>query len=142
MRHRIKKSKVKKGGSTSGVYLSKLAGNFIRDGKLRSTLNRAKAVKSLIDELSYRATNKSEASKNVLLRRLRSKTAVEKLITTVGSKGVGQTGGFVRLIRVGTRLADGSEMARVEWTELFKAHELKKVASKDKSVKEEIKTNG
>lgn len=142
MRHRVKKSRVKRGKSTSGVYLAKLVGNFIRDGKLKSTLNRAKAVKSLIDELSYRASKNDQASKNVLLRRLRNKKTVEKLVTTIGSKSNGRTGGFVKLIRVGTRLADGSEMAQVEWIELFKARELKKRDLKDKPAKEEIKNNG
>lgn len=105
MRHRVKKIKVKGGKDANRMLIRKLTTSFFSKGQLRTTLNRAKILKSHIEKLIDKVKTKRQPNKNYLL--------VENLKNVVG--------GYVRVVKLGRREGDGSPMARLEW-----AHPLKK----------------
>lgn len=137
MKHRVKKFQFKKGKDATRSTLRKLALNLIRKGRIETNLKKAKALRSFIDRLVYKAKEKSGANKNVLLKQLSDKKAVNKLFAEVGPIFKKRTGGFVRIIRTGSRFGDGSEMARVEWTK--PVIEVKSTTKKLKADKGETK---
>lgn len=139
MKHRVKKFQFKKGKDATRSTLRKLALNLIRKGRLETNLKKAKALRSFIDRLVYKAKEKSGANKNVLLKQLSDKKAVNKLFAEVGPIFKKRTGGFVRIIRTGSRFGDGSEMARVEWTK--PVIEVKSEKSKVKSTTKKLKAD-
>ena len=67
MRHRIKKIKFKQGKDANTMMLRKLTVNFIRHGKITTTLHRVKVLKSQIERLVEKMKVESEANKNQLL---------------------------------------------------------------------------
>lgn len=115
MRHQVKKIKFKKGQDSTETVRRKLALNFIDHGKIETTVKKAKVLKSLIDQLVYQAKEKNEANKNILLRRLGDPKTVDKLFNLIVPVFSDRNSGFVKLVKTGQRLGDGSEMARVEW---------------------------
>lgn len=115
MKHKVKKIKFKKGKDATEATMRKLAINFINNGRIKTTLAKAKSLKSFIDRLVFKAKEKKESTKNILLRHLGEEKAVNKLFDIVAPKFDDRSSGFVRVIKLGRRLGDGSEVGRVEW---------------------------
>jgi len=115
MRHKVKKMKFRKGKNASKATMRKLAVNFIDKGKVKTTLAKAKSLKSLIDRLVFKAKEKKESTKNILLKHLGEEKAMNKLFNTIAPKFNDRNSGFVRVIKLGERLGDGAEMGKVEW---------------------------
>ncbi len=117
MNKRVKKIKMRSGRDATRSVVKKLLLGLITHGKLTTTLKRAKITKSNIDKLVYKSREKTEASNNVLLKNLGNREAVAKLFDVIGPKFKGRTGGYVKLVRLGQRMGDGAETARLEWIE-------------------------
>jgi len=115
MRNKVKKMKFRKGKNASKATMRKLAVNFIDKGKVKTTLAKAKSLKSLIDRLVFKAKEKKESTKNILLKHLGEEKAMNKLFNTIAPKFNDRNSGFVRVIKLGERLGDGAEMGKVEW---------------------------
>lgn len=116
MKHGVKKIKFRNGQDSHQALTRKLLLNFIRHGKIETTLKRAKVVKSSIDRLTSKSITGTESSKNVLLRELGDRTAVKKMMNVVAPTFKEGTGGFVRLQRLGQRQGDNAEVALLTWT--------------------------
>lgn len=124
MKHGIKKIKFRRGQDANQALMRKLSTNFVKHGKLETTLSRAKAVKSSIDSLANKAKERTEARNSLLLSKFGDPKIVEKMFSEVGPSFKNRTGGFVRLTRLGKRQGDNAEMALIEWTkEVAKAAE-------------------
>lgn len=115
----VKKLRLRKGQDATQATVRKLVINFIATGRVKTTVKRAKIIKSQIDTLVHKAQDKTEASKNVLLRRIGDQKVVTKLIDEVGPHFKTRTSGFVKMVRMGARVGDGAEVALVEWIEPF-----------------------
>lgn len=126
----VKKLRLRKGQDATQATVRKLVVNFIATGRVKTTVKRAKIIKSQIDILVHKAQDKTEASKNVLLKRIGDQKVVTKLINEVGPHFKTRTSGFVKMVRMGARVGDGAEIALVEWVEPFVV--IKPVDSKDK----------
>lgn len=96
--------------------MRKLALNFIERGHVETTIPKARALKSLMDRLSYKSLRHQESDKNVLLKHLGDQQVVSKMFTLIGPAFKETTGGFVTMIKLGVRQGDNAEMARIQWT--------------------------
>lgn len=126
MRHRVKKIKVKWGRDANKMLMRKLAANFISKGKIITTIKKAKIVKSHIERLVEKSKIKTEANKNYLLRFIANRKLITFLFDTVGTALKNISGGYVRIIKMGSRESDGSEMAKLEWAHPIVKNELKR----------------
>lgn len=115
MKHGIKKIKFNGGQDANEALMRKLVISFVQTGKLSTTLSKAKALKSEIDKLVYKASLGRESDRNVLLRKLGNRNVVKHMLTVVGPTFVGQQSGYTRLFRMGPRQGDNAEVARLEW---------------------------
>lgn len=131
MKHGVKKIKFRNGQDAHQALTRKLLLNFIRHGKLETTLKRAKVVKSSIDSLTSKSITGTESSKNVLLRELGDRDAVKKMMSVVAPTFKEGTGGFVRLQRLGQRQGDNAEVALLTWTKEIVQEESEKSSTKE-----------
>lgn len=115
MRHRVKKIKIKKGKDANKMLMVKLTKNFFTKGKIVTTVKKAKIIKPHIERLVEKSKIKTEANKNYLLRFIHDKKIIDYLFNTVGVALKHIKGGYVKIIKIGQRESDGSEMAKLEW---------------------------
>lgn len=110
------------------MLVRKLTKNFLINAKIETTLKKAKVLKSVVEKLVEKTKVETEANKNFLLSKLEDKKLVIRIFKEVGSNLKDKVGGYVRVIRLGARRSDGSEMARLEWAyPVIKSEEVKKV---------------
>ena len=115
MRHGVKKLKFSNGVDANRAMVRKLALNFFLNGRLATTLSRAKAIKPVIERLIEKMKVRTEANVNYLKHKLNNLEVIEiayKDISPVISK---INGGYIRVIKLGQRESDGAEKARIEW---------------------------
>ena len=118
MRHR--KNTVKFGRSAEGrkALLSSLVANFIEEQRIRTTLPKAKQTRTLAEKMVTLAKRGTMPAKRQALAVLRHREHVQKLFETIGPQYKDRAGGYTRIVKLGRRGSDGSEMALLEWVDL------------------------
>jgi len=115
MRHGVKKIKFSNGVDANRALVRKLAVNFFLNGKLSTTLPKAKAIKPVLERLIEKMKVKTEANVNYLKQKLDNKEVIEMAYKDISPVVAKINGGYVRIIKLGQRESDGAETARIEW---------------------------
>jgi len=115
MRHRVKKLKFSNGVDANRAIVRKLALNFFLNGKLATTLSRAKAIKPVIERLIEKMKVRTEANVNYLKHKLNNLEVIEIAYKDISPTISKINGGYIRIIKLGQRESDGAETARIEW---------------------------
>src|SRR3989338_4402004 len=114
MRHsnRIKKFGRKK--NQRGALMRSLAQSLIRDGKIRTTEAKAKALRPFVERVITHARTGTPASRRLIKSRLGNDMNLAKLYKEIGPKYASRAGGYTRVVKAGVRLSDGAKMAVIE----------------------------
>ena len=86
------------------MLVRKLIRNFITHGKLKTTLKKAKVLKSEIEKFVEKTKIKTEANKNFLLWTLNDKKLVKSAFEQIGATLKDKVGGYVRVVKLGLKL--------------------------------------
>lgn len=116
MRHR--KKTISKLGRPSGqreALLSQLVGNLILQGRIRTTLPKAKAARRMAERMVTLGKKNTLAARRLAISRLRRKDVVQDLFSNVAPTFSDRAGGYTRIMKLGRRTSDSSEMAILEW---------------------------
>jgi large subunit ribosomal protein L17 len=114
MRHRNSGRKFGRTSSHRKAMFSNMCCSLIEHELIRTTLPKAKDLRGYIEPLITVSKSDSVASRRHVFDRLRSKSAVGKLFTTLGPRYVERPGGYVRILKCGFRPGDNAPMALVE----------------------------
>ena len=97
--------------------MKNLAIAFIERELIKTTLHKAKELRSFIEPLITMAKDDSVANRRRAFNTLRLDSAVNKLFTEIAVKSKDRPGGYLRIIKAGFRLGDKADMAYVEWVD-------------------------
>jgi large subunit ribosomal protein L17 len=119
--------------------LANLCCSLIENGRIKTTLARARALRPTIEKiitLAKKAHLAQDTAKKIHYRRLaisrlRSKTATKKLFDELVEQFATRDGGYTRIYKLALpRLGDASEMALIEFVEVAASKKSKKKAKK------------
>ena len=99
------------------LLLSGLASSLIRDGKIKTTEARAKAVRPVIEKLITKAKKGDLASRREVLKDIPDRDVVAHLFHEIGPRFEDRDGGYTRILKLGPRKGDAAPMARIELVE-------------------------
>jgi len=91
-----------------------LVTGLIEHGRIETTTVRAKAVRPLAERLVTRAKNATVADRRILAKHLGQK-ALKALVEQVAPRFSERQGGYTRIVKLGRRRSDSSEMALIEF---------------------------
>lgn len=115
MRHRKKKGKLGRTSAHREAALANLAVAFILNGRITTTLAKAKALKPVVERLITLGKKQGDISAR---RRatviLRDKAAVKRLFEEVAGQFEDRNGGYTRIMHLDPRTGDGAPMAILE----------------------------
>lgn len=119
MRHGDKINNLGRKKAHRVALLRNLATELILHKRIVTTLAKAKALRAFVEPLITKTKkNSSEVQimnqHRVVFSALNNKFAVKELFTVVGPKVSDRPGGYTRIIKLGTRPGDASEMAMIE----------------------------
>ncbi len=140
MRHQTKKHQLSRAQDQRKALLRSLATQLFLHGEIRTTMAKAKALKSYADKVISLAKKGDLNSRRIALRyiydiktdrymdvetkavveektegkKLMDETVLRKLFTEISSKYANRNGGYTRIYRMPNRRGDNSEMALIQ----------------------------
>jgi large subunit ribosomal protein L17 len=119
MRHQRKTVKLGRTQGHRDALLANLAVSLIEHGKIKTTVAKAKAVRPLVEKLVTKAKKGTLHARRMALADLRhNRPAVSKLFSEIGPLNAERKGGYTRIVKLGSRRSDASEMALIEWVDM------------------------
>lgn len=103
------------------ALLANMANSLILHKRITTTLAKAKALKTYLEPLITKSIDDSTHSRRIVFSYLKDKTAVAELFRTIAPKIADRPGGYLRVLHVGFRQGDGSEMALIEFVDFNEA---------------------
>lgn len=94
-----------------------LATALVEHKRIKTTLAKAKALRTYIEPLVTKAKSNTTHSRRVIFSYLQSKEAVKELFGPIAEKVGERPGGYIRILRTGFRKGDGAEMAMIEFVD-------------------------
>lgn len=94
--------------------LANLATALIAEGRVTTTLPKAKAVRPLTEKLITKARRGDLHARRTVLRTITDVAVVTKLFDEVAPRYAERPGGYTRITKLGPRRGDGAEMAVIE----------------------------
>ncbi len=127
MRHRKNTVKLGRTSAQRAALFASLVCNLILAKRVKTTLPKARAVKRLADKLVTVGKKGTLAARRQALSFLRLEKAVNELFGAVAPAMKDRAGGYTRVIKLGQRMSDSSEMCLLEWVDFVpKAPQAKK----------------
>jgi|TARA_A100001011_G_scaffold305366_1_gene319976 large subunit ribosomal protein L17 len=117
MRHRKSGRKLNRNSSHRKALMKNLAIAFIERELIKTTVPKAKELRSYVEPLITMAKDDSVANRRRAFNKLRLDSAVNKLFTKIAVKSKDRSGGYLRIIKAGFRPGDKADMAYVEWVD-------------------------
>ena len=118
MRHR-KRTFNKLGRTTSHreAMLANLVCSLIEHRRITTTLVKAKAVRPVAEKLVTLGKRGDLHSRRLAISRLKNPDKVKALFGTIAPAMADRKGGYTRIMKLGRRSSDSSEMALIEWVD-------------------------
>ena len=118
MRHRRNTPKLGRTQSHRDALLANQVISLIEHSRIKTTLAKAKAVKPFAEKLiTIGRKNTLHARRLALAYLFHNQAAVRALFEKVAPRTAGRNGGYTRIIKLGSRNSDASEMALLEWVD-------------------------
>ena len=87
---------------------------LIENGKIETTVTRAKEVRAMAEKYITLAKNNTLASKRQAFAFITKEDVVAKLYNEIAPKYMEVNGGYTRITKIGPRRGDAAEMAIIE----------------------------
>jgi len=97
--------------------IANLVKGLIKEGKIDTTVAKAKETSRFADRMVTLAKKGDEPARRRAFKFLNDKEAVKKLFDSMGQKYEERQGGYTRVLRLPPRKGDGAEMARLTFVE-------------------------
>lgn len=114
MRHGDKINNLGRKTAHRHALLRNLSIGLIQHKRIRTTVAKAKALRTFIEPLITKSKTNTTHSRRVVFSYLQNKEAVKEIFGAIADKVANRPGGYVRIIKTGFRRNDGSEMALIE----------------------------
>ena len=96
------------------ALLRNLVTSFLENGRVETTLTRAKEAQSLAEKMITLGKTNTLHSRRQALEFITKEDVVKKLYTEIAPKYMDVNGGYCRITKTGPRRGDAAEMAIIE----------------------------
>ena len=114
MRHRHSGRQLNRNSSHRTAMFRNMTASLVEHEIIRTTLVKAKELRSVAEPLITLAKNDSVANRRLAFSRTRNKATVGKLFDELGPRYAKRPGGYIRILKCGERPGDKAPMAYVE----------------------------
>ena len=134
MRHGRRGRKLGRTSSHKKALMNNLATSLFEHGSIRTTVAKAKELRGVADHLITFAKRGDLHARRQVLRRIHNKVIVGKLFDEIGPGYTNRNGGYTRLLKLGPRRGDSTELCLVELVgEEIRANYAERSAARDQA---------
>lgn len=117
MRHRSKRHNFHRRPGPRVALIRGLVYSLVENGRIKTTLARAKEVRRHVERAITLGKKDSLHSRRLLMSRFPNENVVEILSTDLQKRFAKRPGGYTRIVKVGARPGDQSDMAFLEFVD-------------------------
>ncbi len=117
MRHRKKTVKLGRTSAHRNELLANLVCALIDNKRIKTTAPKAKAARSLAEKMVTLGKKGTLAARRQAIATLKNEKSVKELFDAVAPVFESRNGGYTRIIKLGRRISDSSEMVILEWVD-------------------------
>ncbi len=132
MRHRRQRGKLGVKAKHRTALLRNLVRSLVMRRRIRTTFRKAKVASAFADKMVQLAKRGDLHARRLLIARLGCVQTANTLITQIAPHFKDRQGGYTRVLRMGTRVGDGGEVALLEFTAAVELPKKAKKPSKEK----------
>ena len=117
MRHGVVNNKFRMKTSHRIASFRNMAKSLIENGRLETTLDKAKVLRGVVEPLITLGKKGTLAARRTALSRLPHTPTVHRLFEVVAPVFKERAGGYTRVLKTGRRQGDNAEMAIIEFVD-------------------------
>jgi large subunit ribosomal protein L17 len=114
MRHRNGYRKLGREASHRRAMLRNMATSFFKEGKLSTTLPKAKELRSVVEKVITLGKRGDLHARRQAASYLFDDVAVKRVFDELAQQYKNRQGGYTRILKTGIRFGDGAKLARLE----------------------------
>jgi large subunit ribosomal protein L17 len=117
MRHRVGGRKLQRTSSHRTALFRNQAAALVKHEQIMTTLAKAKELRPYVEKLVTLAKKGGLSNRRLAHARLMDETQLKKLFDVIAPRYEGRNGGYIRIIKAGTRASDAASMAVIEFVD-------------------------
>ena len=117
MRHRKRTVKLGRTSAHRRAMLAGLVCDLIHEKRVRTTLPKARAARTLAEKMVTLGKRGSLAHRRQAIAALHQADRVKELFEDIAPSFELRQGGYTRILKLGKRISDSAEMVLLEWVE-------------------------
>ena len=114
MRHRKKGKQLRRTSEQKLALMKGLAKALIERGAIETTEAKAKELRPFAERLITLARRGDLHARRLVERRIKDRAVTTKLFAEIGKRFAARPGGYTRIVKLGHRVGDGADVARIE----------------------------
>ena len=114
MRHRAKHRQLSRTASHRKALLANLAASLFRHDRIETTEAKAKELLPYAERLITLARRGDLHARRLVERRIKDREVTHRLFAELGKRFAARPGGYTRIVKLGHRVGDGADVARIE----------------------------
>src|SRR5213595_2679263 len=117
MRHRVGHRKLQRTSSHRAAMFRNMAAALIKHEQITTTLPKAREIRPYVEKLVTLAKHGGLSNRRLADARLKDDAQLTKLFDVLAERYATREGGYIRIIKAGTRKSDATQMAIVEFVD-------------------------
>jgi large subunit ribosomal protein L17 len=117
MRHRKRTVKLGRTSAHRNELLANLVCALIDNKRIKTTLPKAKAARSLAEKMVTLGKKGTLSARRQAISTLKDTASVKELFDSIAPMFSDRAGGYTRIVKLGRRISDSSEMVVLEWVD-------------------------
>ncbi|HEY7686721.1 MAG TPA: 50S ribosomal protein L17 [Gemmatimonadales bacterium] len=114
MRHRAKARQLSRTSSHRKALLANMATSLFRHDRIETTEAKAKELRPYAERLITLARRGDLHARRQVERRIKDRDVTHRLFAELGKRFAARPGGYTRIVKLGHRVGDGADVARIE----------------------------
>ena len=117
MRHRVGHRKLQRTSSHRTALFRNMSAALIKHEQITTTLAKAKELRPYVEKLVTLAKKGGLSNRRLAQSRLMDDTQLVKLFDILAERYAARNGGYIRIIKAGTRASDSAAMGIIEFVD-------------------------
>ncbi len=117
MKHRVSVNPLGRTSAHRKALHRNMVTSLFAHERIRTTKAKAKAVRRTAEKMITRAKEDSVHNRRIVFKDMKDQAVLAKLFTDIGPRFKNRAGGYTRILKLGQRRGDASEMVLLELVE-------------------------
>ena len=114
MRHRAKGRQLSRTATHKKALLRNMAASLFKHDAIVTTQAKAKELRPYAERLITLARRGDLHARRLVERRIQDRAILGRLFKEIGPRFAARPGGYIRILKLGSRSGDGADLARIE----------------------------